>query len=289
MQIDLQKIFDRQKRTYQTSQVKWTNESNGLVAPSGEIVTKADFQNLTYWQIEDKLIRFDEPFYQEIWHLGIPYQDWHKLQQPLNHQSLLDFLEWYFDDLSADEISDKLKPLAIDRINQYFDKRFQIEKKFAEDNLQLDEDTANIKRMIADFEIEKSVHGQWITALPERAYLLAKAAHTGQVDKAGVDYMEHPKTVASFVTTDKEKAVAFLHDTFEDTKLTVDDLRKIDMPDDVIQAVSLLTHDKQQPYFDYLAEVKQNPLARIVKLADLKHNSDLSRLTNPTDEDYSRL
>ncbi|MDR1605552.1 MAG: GTP pyrophosphokinase [Streptococcaceae bacterium] len=128
-----------------------------------------------------------------------------------------------------------------------------------------------------------------MTDFPRRAYLLAKAAHTGQVDKAGVDYIEHPKQVASFVATDEEKAVAFLHDTLEDTEVTEADLQAIGMPSSVIIAVKLLTHEKNQPYFTYLEDVKQNKLARTVKLADLTHNSDRSRLGKLTEDDEIRL
>lgn len=146
-----------------------------------------------------------------------------------------------------------------------------------------------IEKVIADFEREKNAHDMLTADLPRRAELLAKAAHDGQVDKANIDYIEHPKKVASFVATDEEKAVAFLHDTLEDTAVTVADLRKIGMPNSVIAAVEVLTHDKNQPYFDYLAEVKKNTLARTVKLADLKHNSDTSRLINLTAADQKRL
>ncbi|MDR1605900.1 MAG: GTP pyrophosphokinase [Streptococcaceae bacterium] len=128
-----------------------------------------------------------------------------------------------------------------------------------------------------------------MTDLLRRAYLLAQAAHSGQVDKANVAYIEHPKRVASFVKTDEEKATAFLHDTLEDTEVIMADLQAIGMPSSVMTAVQLLTHDKNQPYFDYLAEVKQDQLARTVKLADLKHNSDVSRLHNLTDSDNERL
>ena len=64
-------------------------------------------------------------------------------------------------------------------------------------------------------------------SVSQQAYEVAKKAHLGQVDKAGVDYIKHPKTVASFVETDEEKAVAYLHDVVEDTKLTLLDLEEL--------------------------------------------------------------
>lgn len=118
---------------------------------------------------------------------------------------------------------------------------------------------------------------------------IARKAHVGQVDKAGVDYINHPETVASFVKSAEEKATAYLYDVLEDTKITVNDLKNARIPDNVIEAVQVLTKDRNTPYFDYLRQVKASPYARIVKLADLKHNSDFSRLLSITDKDLERL
>ncbi|MGF2716335.1 HD domain-containing protein [Bacillus cereus] len=123
----------------------------------------------------------------------------------------------------------------------------------------------------------------------ELAHEIAKKAHVGQVDKAGVDYIKHPETVASFVKYDEEKATAYLHDVLEDTDLTADDLRNAGIPHNIIEAVQILTKEKYEPYFEYLSRVKGNAIARVVKLADLKHNSDLSRLSTLTEKDLRRL
>ncbi|HEK9886143.1 TPA: HD domain-containing protein, partial [Streptococcus equi subsp. equi] len=122
-------------------------------------------------------------------------------------------------------------------------------------------------------------------SIVELAFRVAKKAHLGQVDKAGVDYIKHPITVASFVKTDEEKATAYLHDVIEDTSLTLLDLEEYDFPRSVIEAVDILTKKKGQDYQSYLNLVKTNKLARTVKLADLKHNSDLSRLSEVTNKD----
>lgn len=121
------------------------------------------------------------------------------------------------------------------------------------------------------------------------ALAIAKKAHAGQVDKAGVDYIQHPIYVASQVTTEQEKAVALLHDVIEDSDVTADDLLAVGLPDEVVKAVQILTKKKGQSYQEYLEKVKLNNLARIVKLADLKHNSDLSRLKSVTNTDYERV
>lgn len=124
--------------------------------------------------------------------------------------------------------------------------------------------------------------------LVKKAYEVARTAHCGQFDKAGVDYIEHPKTVASFVKTEEEKAVAYLHDVLEDTNLMIEDLEKLGFPEIVLHAVNVLTKRREQSYQTYLEEVKKNDLARVVKLADLKHNSDLTRLQIITDKDLER-
>ncbi|WP_088345195.1 HD domain-containing protein [Bacillus cereus] len=121
------------------------------------------------------------------------------------------------------------------------------------------------------------------------AHEIAKKAHGGQVDKAGVDYIKHPEAVASFVNTAEEKATAYLHDVLEDTEITTVDLLNAGIPYNVVEAVQVLTKEKYTSYFEYLSRVKENSLARTVKLADLKHNSDRSRLARITDKDLKRL
>ena len=122
----------------------------------------------------------------------------------------------------------------------------------------------------------------------EKAYEIAKRAHLGQVDKAGEDYIKHPEKVASFVETDEEKAVAYLHDVIEDTELTLEDLHEYEFSKEVIEAVDIITKKKGEDYRSYLNSVKKNKLARAVKLADLRHNSDLTRLIKVTEKDIKR-
>ena len=121
------------------------------------------------------------------------------------------------------------------------------------------------------------------------ALAIARKAHAGQVDKAGVDYIQHPLYVASQVKTEQEKAVALLHDVLEDSDITASDLLAYGLSNEVVTAVQTLTKKKGQSYQDYLEKVKSNNLARVVKLADLKHNSDLSRLKTVSNTDYERV
>ena len=123
----------------------------------------------------------------------------------------------------------------------------------------------------------------------ELALSIATEAHRGQFDKAGIDYIEHPIFVASQVDSEEEKAVALLHDVIEDSSVTAEELLNAGLPETVVTAVQILSKKKGQDYQTYLENVKSNSLARVVKLADLQHNSDLSRLSSVTDKDLERL
>lgn len=126
-------------------------------------------------------------------------------------------------------------------------------------------------------------------SMVDLALSIARKAHEGQLDKAGVDYIEHPIYVASQVDTEEEKAVALLHDVIEDSPVSAEGLLQAGLPETVVTAVQVLTKKKEQDYQTYLETVKKNPLARLVKLSDLKHNSDLSRLSSITEKDRERL
>lgn len=126
-------------------------------------------------------------------------------------------------------------------------------------------------------------------SMVDLALSIARQAHEGQLDKAGVDYIKHPIYVASQVESEEEKAVALLHDVLEDSPITAEELLIAGLPVEVVTAVKLLTKKPMQDYQAYLETVKTNPLARVVKLADLKHNSDLSRLPSITAKDRERL
>lgn len=125
--------------------------------------------------------------------------------------------------------------------------------------------------------------------LYQQALAIAKDAHKGQVDKAGVAYIHHLLYVASLVEGELAKTIALLHDVVEDSGWTLEDLRKEGLPEEVVQAVGILTKKRNENYEEYILRVKQNPLARQVKLTDLQHNSDLSRLANVTDRDRERV
>ena len=118
---------------------------------------------------------------------------------------------------------------------------------------------------------------------------IATLAHKGQKDLAGIDYIEHPKKVANFLNSNEEKAVAYLHDVLEDTSLTEKDLLQMEIPNDIVIAVKVLTKEKGESYTKYIERIKENKLACKVKTADLKHNMDLSRIPKPSKIDYERV
>ena len=126
-------------------------------------------------------------------------------------------------------------------------------------------------------------------SLYEVALSIAVKAHRGQVDKAGVDYIKHPIHVASLVTSENAKIVALLHDVIEDSAYTLADLKNNGFTEEIIEAVSILTKSKNVSYEDYLKKIKENSLAREVKLADLQHNSDLRRLSKISACDLKRV
>lgn len=116
------------------------------------------------------------------------------------------------------------------------------------------------------------------TPMTRKAMRIAYEAHHGQTEWDGVPYIFHPLHLAEQMADETAIAVALLHDVIEDTPLTLEDLRREGFPDRVLEAVALLTHDKETPYAQYVEKLAQNPVARAVKLADLRHNMDCTRL-----------
>lgn len=116
------------------------------------------------------------------------------------------------------------------------------------------------------------------TAGTKKALKLCFEAHKEQTEKSGMPYVFHPFHLAEQMQDEKSTIAALLHDIVEDTDYSFEDLRAFGFDDEVMDALVLLTHDDDVPYMTYVAAIKQNPIARAVKLADLQHNSDLSRL-----------
>lgn len=124
------------------------------------------------------------------------------------------------------------------------------------------------------------------TNLTKRALKLCFESHKEQVDKTGLPYVFHPFHLAEQMDDEISTVCALLHDVVEDTDLTLADLAEMGFPTEVTEVLALLTHDPAVPYMDYVKEISTNPVATKVKIADLTHNSDLTRLD--TVDDYAR-
>ena len=112
----------------------------------------------------------------------------------------------------------------------------------------------------------------------KKSLKLCFEAHKDQLDKSGLPYVFHPFHLAEQMETEETIIVALLHDVIEDTDYTIDDLTNMGFDKAVTDAIALMTHAHGVEYMDYVLEIKKNPIAKAVKLADLKHNSDVSRL-----------
>lgn len=123
----------------------------------------------------------------------------------------------------------------------------------------------------------------------ERAIKIAEKVHTGQVDKGGAPYIEHPLRLMKRLFSAEEKIVAVLHDVVEDGEVTLAELRTEGFSDEVVDAVDSLTRRAEEPYDLFILRAASNDLARRVKLADLFDNCDLSRIPDPGPADFERL
>lgn len=121
------------------------------------------------------------------------------------------------------------------------------------------------------------------------AIAIAHQAHAGQIDKAGKPYISHPLTVMAQMDTLETKIVAVLHDAIEDSELTIADLVRQGFPEFITDAIAAITKLDGELYEDYIVRVKSNAIACQVKIADVTHNMDISRIANPTEKDFQRL
>ena len=126
------------------------------------------------------------------------------------------------------------------------------------------------------------------TKKTKKALALCFEAHKDQLDKSGLPYVFHPFHLAEQMTDEVTTIVALLHDVVEDTPYTLADI-ETEFGIEVTDALRLLTHDKNVKFSDYVRKIKENPIAKAVKLADLTHNSDTSRLDVVDEEALKRL
>ena len=115
------------------------------------------------------------------------------------------------------------------------------------------------------------------TPLTKKALHVCFDVHKDQLDKAGAPYVFHPFHLAEQMPDELTTVCALLHDVVEDSGMTLVEMARMGFPAEVIEALSLLTHDTKTDYKDYVRAIAENPIARRVKIADLKHNCDISR------------
>lgn len=122
------------------------------------------------------------------------------------------------------------------------------------------------------------------------AYDICKEYHADQTDANGRVYYEHPIRIATQCDSDEEKIVALLHDIIEDTSLTASDLENYGIPKVCIEAILLLSRNKEEPYGDYIRTIKNsgNIIALKIKILDIKDNSNLTRIKDISERDISR-
>ena len=121
----------------------------------------------------------------------------------------------------------------------------------------------------------------------EAAKALATRAHSGQTDKAGLPYITHPERVAGRLDTPEEQVVGWLHDTVEDTEVTLTDISSQFGPE-TTAAVDAISRREGETWSEYLDRVQENPVARAVKISDLIDNSNLGRIPVVTMKDVKR-
>ena len=122
-----------------------------------------------------------------------------------------------------------------------------------------------------------------------KAFKICISAHADQVDKAGKAYFLHPITIAMKADNHNEMVVGLLHDVVEDSEWTMKDLEVEGFSRDIRAAVEALTKLDGEPYEDYLIRLSKNKLATTVKLRDLTHNMDPSRIKDIGPRDAARI
>ena len=123
----------------------------------------------------------------------------------------------------------------------------------------------------------------------KKALKLCFEVHKEQIDKSGLPYVFHPFHLAEQMNDENSVIVALLHDVVEDSEKTFEELEAMGFKHEIIDALKLLTHEEDVDYFEYVLKIKENELAKKVKLADLRHNSDTSRLDKITEKDSQRV
>jgi len=125
----------------------------------------------------------------------------------------------------------------------------------------------------------------------DKAIALAAENFVGKFDRGGQPYILHCLYVMNKMNPDDHElmSIAVLHDIVEDTDVTLDVLKDLGFSERVVWGVKILTHEEDEPYMDYIKRIALNPDARLVKMADLDHNSRILRMKGTRKKDFDRL
>ena len=143
-------------------------------------------------------------------------------------------------------------------------------------------------RYLHIFYIKKGIEMIY-TENTKKAMKIAYKAHSGQMDKGGVPYIYHPMHIAERMDDELSTVIALLHDVIEDTYIRYNDLKDEQISQEAIEIIKILTRNKDEDYFEYINRVGENSIARKIKIEDLIHNSDLTRLDVIDDESLKRV
>ena len=122
------------------------------------------------------------------------------------------------------------------------------------------------------------------------AIAVAAQAFKNKTDKGGHPYILHCLYVMDNTPGDDcVKCAAVLHDVPEDTEITISDLAKMGFSEKTIGLLYLVTHNKETPYQEYIKAIAVNKDATEIKKADLRHNSDITRLKGLRKKDIDRI
>lgn len=125
----------------------------------------------------------------------------------------------------------------------------------------------------------------------DKAIAIAATAFEGKFDKGDAPYILHCLHVmhkVKYLGTDAMVA-AVLHDLLEDTDWTGAKLIKDGFAPHTVSIIELLTHKKDESYDEYIRHVSVSKIARAIKMADLRHNSDAHRLKGLRQKDHERI
>ena len=128
----------------------------------------------------------------------------------------------------------------------------------------------------------------YYSEMVKKAVNIMFEAHKDDMDKGGYPYVFHPFYLATKLDGENEVCTALLHDVIEDhgDKYSFEYLKKEGFNKEIIDALRLLTYEREIPYMDYIANIAKNNVAKVVKIEDLKHNLDIRRTSGEKVKKY---